>query len=442
MIEYNIRLNMNQAAAVNTGLKFKSGDRGVIFVILVDGMDTSNTTAKIVFKRSNGTSVEAAIAEGNGVYSYKTLGNEFAVPGKTVADVKFYAEDDRVSTASFVFEVGSDTMDGLGTGTGGYSDTLEQLMKDIEAARADMEQVVQDAEKTQEDMDVALQKFVEDFAVVGTLNPRGAWNENKTYNLRDIVHYLGSMWIGLGESTGETPSEDSTAWMLAVSGGDSGAELEAILNGTTQVGDSKKLGSLTAEEWQEKIDAVGKSATNAANVADLANKKADEIANGITPAGDADKFGGLTAEEWEAKIESSGGSSGESSGDTSGLQTAIEELVDGTTPAGDSKRLNGKEASCYAEILLFENMEVPTDAWVEDETYTDSGFMLKADITCEGVTEKHFADVTLSVPDAVSGNYAPVVSTGDGMVTVYAKEIPTDVITIPSIKCVKGGDTE
>ena len=142
------------------------------------------------------------------------------------------------------------------------------------------------------------------------------------------------------------------------------------------------------------------------------------------------------SEFWFLALKNAGASSEEE------LKEKVEAIVNGTTPAGDSKKLNGKEASCYAEILLFENMEISTDTWVEDTTYTDSGFVLKADITCEGVTEKHFVDVTLSVSDAVSGNYAPVASTGDGRITVYAKEIPTDAITIPSIKCVKGGDIE
>ena len=134
MTEYNIRLNPNCATAVHTGLKFKAGDKGITFKITVDELDTAGTTAKIVFLRANGTSVEKDITEADGVFNYKTLGNEFAIPGKTVADVKFYAADDRVSTASFVFDVCGDTMDGLGAGTGGYSDRLEQLVEEAEAA--------------------------------------------------------------------------------------------------------------------------------------------------------------------------------------------------------------------------------------------------------------------------------------------------------------------
>ena len=130
--EINIRLNANRAKTVNTGYKFASGDKGVVFKITVDELNTVETTARIVFKRSNGTSVEAEMTEEKGVYSYTTLGNEFAVIGLVVADVKFYEADTRISTCTFTFGVTSDTLDGLGAGTGGYSDTLEQMKKSME----------------------------------------------------------------------------------------------------------------------------------------------------------------------------------------------------------------------------------------------------------------------------------------------------------------------
>ena len=81
MTEYNIRLNPNCASVVHTGLKFKTGDKGITFKIAVEELDVTGTTARIVFLRANGTSVESNIAGTDGVYTYKTLGNEFAVPG-------------------------------------------------------------------------------------------------------------------------------------------------------------------------------------------------------------------------------------------------------------------------------------------------------------------------------------------------------------------------
>lgn len=251
MTEYNIRLNPNCASVVHTGLKFKTGDKGITFKIAVEELDVTGTTARIVFLRANGTSVESNISSTDGVYTYKTLGNEFAVPGKTVADVKFYTDNDRISTASFIFEVGADTMDGLGAGTSGYSDTLEQMMSEIEATREKMEQVVENAEQTQLDMEAALQKFVEEYAGTGALNPRGAWSPDETYNLRDIVHHGNCLWIGLEESIDVEPTEDnSTAWMFALSGGgESSEEIQKIIDGIIPVGDSLKLGGKSASAY-------------------------------------------------------------------------------------------------------------------------------------------------------------------------------------------------
>lgn len=245
MTEYNIRLNPNCAAAVHTGLKFKSGDKGIKFVIALDELDVSGATAKIVFLRSNGTSVESDITGTNGVFTYKTLGNEFAIPGKTVADIKFYATDERVSTASFIFEVSADTMDGLGAGTGGYSDRLEQL--------------VSEAEKVEAEMKKSLQEFKEQYGEEGALNPRGDWNADATYVLRDIVYHAECMWIALSKNKGEEPSKEKTSvWMLAATGsGVSFGELEKIINGTTQVGDSKKLNGLEASEFVQTMGNAG-----------------------------------------------------------------------------------------------------------------------------------------------------------------------------------------
>lgn len=87
------------------------------------------------------------------------------------------------------------------------------------------------------------------------------------------------------------------------------------------------------------------------------------------------------------------------------------------------------------QVLIFSDVSVAVDAWTEDATYTD--YPYKADIPCEGVTADYKPDVTFDVPEAISGAYAPVASTGAGVVSIYASEIPADAITIPTISCVK-----
>lgn len=88
------------------------------------------------------------------------------------------------------------------------------------------------------------------------------------------------------------------------------------------------------------------------------------------------------------------------------------------------------------DILIFQNITVPTSLWQEDSTYEEFGY--KADIPCEGVTADFFSDVTFDVTEAISGNYAPISLTGAGTVTIYAVEAPEITITIPSIICSKG----
>lgn len=250
MKEINIRLNANRAKAVHTGIKIASGDKGIVFKIVIDELNTEGTTAKIVFKRSNGTSVEAGIEAEEGVYSYTTLGNEFAVVGQVVADVKLYKDDARISTCTFVFDVTSDTLDGLGAGTGGYSDTLERMKKTMEEIMAQMretmdgaEEDIEEAEKKMSDLTADLealyQEYVDAFGNTGPFNPRGPYSETETYTVRDLVTHDDASWVCYRNCTGATPSKESDCWQHLAVGAE--VDLDDIIDGTTQVGDAKKL---------------------------------------------------------------------------------------------------------------------------------------------------------------------------------------------------------
>lgn len=180
---YTINLNPNITTPVKTGYTFKAGDKGITFNIAVTEMDPTGTSAKIAFHRANGTSVEASLTGGGPNYSYTILGNEFAVPGVVVADVKFYqSTTQRVSTASFVFNVINDTLDGLGGGTAGYSDELETLS-------------------------AAMEGYIEAFGNLSPINPRGAYNASTAYEPADCVSYNSNSWLCIQPCTGVTPSE-------------------------------------------------------------------------------------------------------------------------------------------------------------------------------------------------------------------------------------------
>lgn len=198
---YSINLNFNNTILVKTDFTFKQGDKGITLNLATTGLDTTGTTAHIVFKRSNGTSVEAALTGQTGPsYSYTILGNEFEIPGVVVADLKLYNGDtQRISTASFIFLVTGDTMDGVGGGTGGYSDQLKQLSQEF----AD-----------------TLEQYEEAFADVGAVHAAGNYNPTTEYSPLDLVYYSAdnSTYLCVEGCTGETPSPSSQYWQLVVDG--------------------------------------------------------------------------------------------------------------------------------------------------------------------------------------------------------------------------------
>lgn len=198
---YTINLNPNITTPVKTGYTFKAGDKGITFNIVVKEMDdATGMTAKICFMRANGASVEATLTGTGPTFSYTTLGNEFAVPGVVVADVKFYnSTTQRYSTASFVFNVIGDTLDGIGAGTGGYSDQLETLSAEFSDT---------------------LHEYQDAFGLVGAIIPRGAYNSATQYSALDLVSYSGSSWLCREGCKNQTPSQGSQYWQLFASGND------------------------------------------------------------------------------------------------------------------------------------------------------------------------------------------------------------------------------
>lgn len=195
---YSINLNFNNTIPVKTDFTFKQGDKGITLNLATIGLDTTGTTAHIVFKRSNRTSVEAELTGQSGPnYSYTILGNEFEIPGVVVADLKLYDGDtQRVSTASFIFLVTGDTMDGIGGGTGGYSDQLEQLSQEFEET---------------------LEEYKDAFGDVGVVNPRGAYDSTADYNVLDLVSYQGSSYLCRTACKNKVPT-NTTYWQVFASG--------------------------------------------------------------------------------------------------------------------------------------------------------------------------------------------------------------------------------
>lgn len=111
----------------------------------------------------------------------------------------------------------------------------------------------------------------------------------------------------------------------------------------------------------------------------------------------------------------------------------INGITNNTTGLDTSLALSQKGARTLR--YTFENVNVAKTNWVSDNTYTD--YPYKATIICPNVDSTYIPYVTFSVEDVLSGVFAPVAKTDSGKVYIYASEIPSTIITIPTIQCIK-----
>lgn len=94
-----------------------------------------------------------------------------------------------------------------------------------------------------------------------------------------------------------------------------------------------------------------------------------------------------------------------------------------------------KLSTLNAAIIVQSSVPVATSAWVSDTTYTD--YPYRASIAIDGCTANHIPEITFALADATSGNFAPIAETYDGGVYIYATEVPSEAMTIPTIKLTK-----
>lgn len=87
------------------------------------------------------------------------------------------------------------------------------------------------------------------------------------------------------------------------------------------------------------------------------------------------------------------------------------------------------------QVIIETDLSIPASAWISDDTYEEFPYRIAVSIT--GCTSAHKPDVTLSLADAVSGNFAPIAETYDGGVYIYAAAIPDAAMTIPNITLLK-----
>ena len=115
---YTATLDFTDNGVFNAGWRIKQGDFGSssLNITLMDNgviFFDDSIEPEIVFKRADGRSVISTMqsaGENSNYYIYNFVGNELAVPGPCVVDVKIVGSDSRTSTASCRFDVIEDTI--------------------------------------------------------------------------------------------------------------------------------------------------------------------------------------------------------------------------------------------------------------------------------------------------------------------------------------------
>ena len=127
--KYQVKVSMKQAAIVETGIVLKQGDFGMQIEIEVLDFDATGTTPQIVFRKAMGAVESTTITVSSNKYTYTFKGTELDTPGKVFCDLKLKnSTTQRISTASFMFRVVADTLDGLAEESSSYSDTIAQIV--------------------------------------------------------------------------------------------------------------------------------------------------------------------------------------------------------------------------------------------------------------------------------------------------------------------------
>ena len=97
--------------------------------------------------------------------------------------------------------------------------------------------------------------------------------------------------------------------------------------------------------------------------------------------------------------------------------------------------VNGQTGAVTISTTTDIMTSVTASTWVSDSTYTGYDYKCEIDATGYDVDNTTFAEVTFDADDALSGDYAPVCTTGTDTITIYSK-VNTS-ITIPSILIVR-----
>jgi len=267
--DYYINLHFNQAIPQKTGYAFKIGDKGCTFHLHCVDLNPTGMNPHIVFNHTNGTCVEGVPTGSGQDYVYVIQGNEFGVCGLVVCDMKFYdssnPETQRISTASFTFDVIADTLTPFDEASSSYADSLEHAREEIDAAilelqgaEADLGEAVEDLDDMSELFGDTLQDYIDAFGNTAPINPKGVYDATETYHPRDAVSYTHNgrtlTYMNMRQSTGVAPT-DTDYWQVIIDvsiGGTFSALDDVNIDNQTLADGQVSMWDDTAGKWENK----------------------------------------------------------------------------------------------------------------------------------------------------------------------------------------------
>lgn len=270
--DYYVNLHFNQAIAQRTGYAFKIGDKGCTFHFHCEDLNPSGMFPHIVFNHPNNTCVEGVPTGSGRDYAYTIQGNEFAVIGKTVVDLKFYDALDatqRISTASFIIEILPDTYTPFEEASSSYADSLERAREEIDAAILELQGAEHDLEEAETDLDNmsgqfadTLQDYIDAFGNTAPINPRGEYDPAEQYVPRDAVQYTAGgktlTYINRSACTGIAPTDPDHGaehWQIMIDvsvGGSFSALSDVSVDPQTLADGQVPVYDATGQVWENK----------------------------------------------------------------------------------------------------------------------------------------------------------------------------------------------
>lgn len=111
-------------------------------------------------------------------------------------------------------------------------------------------------------------------------------------------------------------------------------------------------------------------------------------------------------------------------------QSVYDALVQSGGIDENAQYLTTNDGDPYGRIIV-SNVQVPVASWSSDASFEQ--YPCAATVGVTGATSAMVPDVIFGMADAISGNFAPVAESTNNGVKIYAKETPTEAVTIATI---------